>query len=246
MNRKMLTKMECRDNFVKNCEQIRYDFDLTQEAMAEVLGITATAYRKLINKDVDKINLYTAYKLSNFSGFTMLDLIGDLDESLKYQAKFRLLSKPQRRLIQGMIDFELSCQGSTAEEETVEIPLLALNGEFYDGFTLDTMSYFKYSLPLSLYNRYKDEFVCAVELPTSFYTPTFVKGDIILVGRGRHPRMGEIAIFSHERRVHLRKLEIRENAILTSIRQGIPPIEVDVKTFQKEWFCFGYIIRKMI
>lgn len=243
---KLLTKDQCRQNFMANCERLRYDLDLTQEQMADTLDMSLSTYRKLLAGEISKLSLYNVYKLSKRSGFSMLDLIGDLDESLKYQAKFQLLSRPQKRLIQGMIDFELSCQGSTKENETAEIPLLVLNGEFYDGFTLDTMSYFKYNLPLSLYNRYKDEFVCAVELPTSFYTPTFVKGDIILVGRGRHPRTGEIAIFSHDRRVHLRKLEIKDKAILTSIRQGIPPIEVDLKTFQRDWFCFGYVIMRII
>lgn len=242
---KLLTYSQCRSSFILNCERIRYDNRLTQEQMADILGLKTATYRRLINGEIDKLNLYPVYRLSKYSGFSMLDLIGDLDSALQYQAKYQQLSKPQKRFIQAIIDFQLSSPSVDEEEETVEIPLLKLNGEFYDGYTFDTAAYFKYALSKSIYKRYETEFVCALELPTSFYTPTFVKGDILLIGRGRHPRTGEIAIFSHNRNVHLRKLEIKDKAILTSIRQNIPPIEVDLKTFQREWFCFGYIIRRM-
>lgn len=244
----MLSQKQCTTNFIKNCERIRYDFNITQKQMADILGLSLSAYRKMVSGDVGRLSLYTVYKLSVYSGFSILDLIGNLDEALQYQAKYQQLSKVQRRLIQAIIDFQLSCQSYVTDEgeETIEIPLLKLNGEFFDGFTIDTASYFKYNLPMRLYKRYESEFVFALELPTSYYTPTFLKGDILLVGQNRHPRNGEIGIFTCDRKFHLRKLEIREKAILTSIRQNIPPIEVDLKTFQKEWFCFGYVLRRMV
>lgn len=239
------TRLECRNNFIDNCERIRYEYKLTQKQMADILDLSIRGYQNLINGEVDKVGGCTILRLAKYTGLSMESLIGDLSDTLPYLSMFQKLTKPQKRLIQAMIQFQVSCK-TDVDKKTVEVPMLVANSEFYDGFNLDTLSYYKYELPVDLYNQYEKEIICAMQLPNSYYTPTFLKGDVIIIGRGRQPRENEIGIFTHNREVHFRKLQIGEKAKLISIRAGIPPIEVDLKTFSKEWFCFGYVIKRMI
>lgn len=241
----MYNRTECRNNFVLNCERLRDLEGLTQKQMADVLGITFATYRKMVNYEIDKIGMCTALNLSEHTGISVRALASDLTDFIKLRKLYDELSPAQQKLTRAIIEFQHSCKVNH-DKNTIEIPMIMANSEFYDGFDLDTLTYEKYELPLNVYEAYKNEVICAMKLPNSYYTPTFLKGDVIIVGRGRQPRDNEIGIFTNKRKVHFRKLQIRDKAVLTSIRPGIPPIEVDLKTFSKEWLCFGYVIKRMI
>ena len=239
------SREQCKSNFIANCERIRYEKDLTQKEMADILGLSLNTYRNMIVGEVDKIGSYTVLRLSKYTGLSMESLIGDVTDTLPYLSLFQSLTKPQKKLIQAMIEFEKSCRPDP-EKKTIEVPMIIANGEFFDGFSLETLSYDKYKMPLPLYKEHEKEFICAMEMPNNFYAPTYLKGDVLIVGRGRQPRDNEVGIFTHKREVYFRKLQITDKAVLKSIRQGFPPVEVDLKTFSKEWFCFGYVIKRMI
>ena len=241
----MYNRMKCRDNFVLNCEKIRNLEGLTQKQMADILGITLATYRKMVNYEIDKIGMCTALNLSEHTGISVTALASNLAEVIRVKKLYDELSPAQKNLTDAIIEFQHSCRVDH-DNNTIEIPMIMANSEFYDGFNLDTLEYHKYALPLDVYNKYKNEIICAMKLPNSYYTPTFLKGDVIIVGRGRQPRENEIGIFTHKREVHFRKLQVRDKAILTSIRAGIPPMEVDLKTFSSEWLCFGYVLERLI
>lgn len=239
------SREQCKSNFINNCERIRYEKDLTQKEMADILGLSLNTYRNMIIGEVDKIGSYTVLRLSKYTGLSMESLIGDASDTLPYLSLFQSLNKQQKRHVQAVIEFETSCKADLGKG-TMDIPLIVANSEFFEGFSFDTLSYYKHQIPLNLYKQYENELMCAMEFPNSVYAPTFVKGDIVLIGRNRHPRDNEIGIFVHKGKVHIRKVYIQEKVILKSIRQGLPPIEIDIKTFNKEWYCFGYIIKRMI
>ena len=238
------SREQCKQNFISNCERIRYEKNLTQKEMADILDLSLNTYRNMIIGDVDKIGGYTALRLAKYTGLSIESLFGDISDTLPYLTMFQSLTKPQKRLVQAIIEFQKTCR-VLPDKKVIEIPLLVANSEFFEGFDLDTLSYYKYEIPLSLYRQHEHELICALQFPSSFYAPTFVTGDVVIMGRSRQPRENEIGIFSHKREIHFRKLQIKDKAILTSIRNGLPPIEVDLKTFSKEWFCFGYVIKRM-
>ena len=238
------SREQCKKNFISNCERIRYEKDLTQKEMADILDMSLNTYRNMILGDVDKISGYTTLRLSRYTGISMEKLLGDVSDTLPYLTMFENLSKQQKRHVQAVIEFEKSCMVDLGKGK-IEIPLIVANSEFFEGFDFDTLSYYKYEMPLSLYNQHDNELVCAIEMPNSFYAPTFVKGDVLLIGRNRQPRDNEIGVFVHKGEVHIRKVYMGEKVVLKSIRQGVPPVEVDAKAFNKEWYCFGYVIKKM-
>ena len=239
------TREQCTKNFIKNCELIRYERGLSQKAMAEILDVSLNTYKNMIIGDIEKISNYVTLRLARYTGLSMESLMGDVTDTLPYLTMFQSLNKQQKRHVQAVIEFEKSCKADTGKG-TMDIPLIVANSEFFEGFSFDTLSYYKHQIPLNLYKQYENELMCAMEFPNSVYAPTFVKGDIILIGRNRHPRDNEIGIFVHKGKVHIRKVYIQEKVILKSIRQGLPPIEVDTKAFNKEWYCFGYVIKRMV
>ena len=239
------TREQCTKNFIKNCEAIRYEKDLSQKEMAEILDVSLNTYKNLIIGEIDKISSYVVLRLSRYTGISMEKLLGDVTDTLPYLTIFETLNKQQKRHVQAVIDFEKSCKADI-ENNKIEIPLIVANGEFFENFSFDTLSYYKYELPLSLYKQHEEELICAMELPNNYYAPTLVRNDIILVGRNRQPRENEIGIFVNKGKVHIRKVYIREKVILKSIKQGVPSIEADLKAYAKEWYCFGYVIKKMV
>ena len=206
------TREQCTKNFIRNCETIRYEKDLSQKEMAEILDVSLNTYKKMIMGEVEKISNYVTLRLARYTGLSMESLMGDITDTLPYLTIFQSLNKQQKRHVQAVIEFGKSCKADIGKG-IMEIPLIVANSEFFEGFNFDTLSYYKYQVPLTLYKQYENELMCAMEFPNSVYAPTFVKGDVILIGRNRAPRDNEVGIFVHKGKVHIRKVYIQEKVI---------------------------------
>ena len=240
----MLSKEEIRRNFADNLEKLRIEKDISQQKMADILGVSFGTYRRMVMQANQKISAYTLYIASSYFNVPMSALISDMSEEIYLLKRFEKMSKQQKRFIRTVIDFETAVEGHP-DQQTVKITLLTPNGEIYDGYTFESFSFDKVYIPKKDYDTYCNHLSCAIKLPNSFYAPTYIKDDILLVGRDRLPRINEIAIFMNENKIYLRKLHLGETAVLEPIGTLGQKIEIPMKEFQKKWNVFGYVIKRI-
>lgn len=241
----VLSKDEFRRNFADNLEKLRVERDISQLKMADILGVSLGTYKRMVTYANQSISGYTLYSASSFFNVPMSALIGDMSEEIYLLKRFEKMSKQQKRFIKTVIDFETAVEGYP-DQHTVKITLLTPNGEIYDGFTFESFSYDKVYIPKKDYDTYCNNLSCAIKLPNSFYAPTYIKDDILLVGRDRLPRINEIAIFMNDNKIYLRKLLYnRDTAVLEPVGKLGQKIEIPMKEFQKKWNVFGYVIKRI-
>lgn len=239
----MLSREECRRNFAENCERIRTEKKLSQKEMAEILGMSLSSYRKMIDSTVQTISGYTVYALCVYSGVPMSALFGDITEQLYMLNKFEGMSKQQKRFIKAIVDFEYDFYRDKPSKEQNEITLMIPVGELHDGFNYDICTYEKINIGQD-YKRYEDRILCAVKIPSNFYAPAYVKGDILLIANDRQIRENEVGIFFHEGKSYLRRMVYADGMILEPVGHIGKPIRLSDEDL-KEWEKFGYVIKKI-
>lgn len=243
----MLSKEECRRNFAVNCEKIRYERDISQQKMAEILGISRVAYRKMIENTTQTISAYTAYRLCLYSGIPVSALFGDATEELYMLHKFENMTKQQRRFIKGIVDFESEFYTESKKKGKIprEITVMTPNGDMLDGFEYDTCTYDKVDIGND-FEKYKDAVFCGIRLPNNCYSPTYVKGDLLLIGNDRQPRNNEIGIFINKNtgRAYLRKLNAYDKPALEPVCSIGKPIDISGVEIEN-WIKLGYVIKKI-
>ena len=238
-----------RDNFSLNCEKIRVALDISQRQMAEYLHTSLPNYKKIVQGDTESIRYAYGRYLSELTGIYINDLfdsIIDLNnlDTYPYMKMIRQTSITQRKNTRARL--EIMVKNNVEEEsENVNLEMIIPNGEFFDGFTLDTLSYYTVKIPKSVYEQHKKELLCAVKMPTSYYKPTFMRDDIVLIGRSRNARENEISVLIHKKEVFFRKVEITDKVRLVSIKDNMPTIVLDPKEYDAEWDTYGYVITRL-
>lgn len=242
-------KLVYKNNFSLNCEKIRVALDISQRQMAEYLHTSLPNYKKMIAGDTESIRYAYGRYLSELTGIYINDLFdGPIDinniDTYPYMKMIKKTSITQRKNTRARLEILVK---NNVEEDAEEITLEMVepNGEFFDGFTLDTLSYYTVKIPKSVYEDHKKELLCAVRMPTSYYKPTFMKGDIVLIGKSRNARENEISVLIHKKEVYFRKVEVTDKVRLVSIKDNMPTIVLDHKEFDKEWDIYGYVITRL-
>ena len=82
-------------------------------------------------------------------------------------------------------------------------------------------------------------------MPTSYYKPTFMRDDIVLIGKSRQARENEISVLVHKGEIYFRKINITDKVRLVSIKDNLPTIVLDPKEFDREWDTYGYVITRL-
>lgn len=239
----MLSREECRKNFADNCERIREEKKLSQKAMAEILGMSLSSYRKMLDSTVQTISAYTLYALCVYSGVPMSALFGDATEQLYMLHKFEFMTKQQKRFIKAIVDFEHKFCTQDPKNERNEITLMTPTGELHDGFDYDTCTYEKVNIGHD-YKRYEDRILCAVKIPSNFYSPAYVKGDILLLANDRLIRENEVGIFLCDGKAYLRRMVYDDGMVLAPVGDIGTPIRLSDEDLKK-WTKFGYVLKKL-
>lgn len=239
----MLSREECRKNFAENCERIRAEKKLSQKEMAEILGMSLSSYRKILDSSVQTISAYTLYALCIYSGVPMSALFGDATEQIYMLHRFEFMTKQQKRFIKAIVDFEYNFYTQDPKNERNEITLMTPTGELHDGFDYDTCTYEKISIGQD-YRRYEDRILCAVKLPSNFYSPAYVKGDILLMANDRLIRENEVGIFLCDGKAYLRRMVYDEGMVLAPVGDIGTPIRLSDGDLKK-WTKFGYVLKKL-
>ena len=238
-----------KENFSTNCERIRVAFNLSQKEMAYYLKTSLANYRKIIQGDTESIRYAYGRYLSELTGIYINDLfdsvidINSLD-TFPYMKFIKQISRPHRKNTRARLQILAKIKDED-DSETITLEMVTPNGEFFDGFTLDTLSYYEVKIPKHIYEDHKKELMCAIRMPTSYYKPTFMKDDIVLIGKSRNARENEISVLIHNGEVYFRKVEITDKVRLVSIKDKLPTIVLDHKEFDRDWDTYGYVITRL-
>lgn len=237
-----------KENFAHNCERIRVALDLSQREMAEYLHTSLTNYKKMVTGDTESIRYAYGRYLSELTGIYINDLFDsqiDIEnvDTYPYMKMIKQTTEAQRNITRARLEI----QAETLAEETEEVTLdmVEPNGEMFDGFTLDTLSWYKVQIPKRIYEQHKKELICALRMPTNYYKPTFMKDDVVLIGRSRNARENEISVLIHNHELYFRKINITDKVRLVSIKDNMPTIILDPKEFEEEWDSYGYVITRL-
>lgn len=239
-----------RDEMVKkfadNLEQERFRLGLSQEVMAGKLDMSLATYKRLITYNVDKVDLYTTYKLYQLTGKVAYEYLGINDHYLDVKRKIMDLSPSQLNYIEGIIDFEVDFARSdhnTEDYVTVYVP----TGNMEDGMVYDTSSVTKVNIA-PYRAKYGSQISCGIKVTSNHLHPAYNEGDILLISR-QAIRDGDTGIFFNRTNgcVYVRKFRQTSPCRLEPISSYGETFYVDSnnKADMDKWIKFGFVIAKM-
>lgn len=135
-------------------------------------------------------------------------------------------------------EVETSLDFCTSTSKVCKIPILSPNSSYDKNtveyiFTNSTMD----SLTLSCHTKQNIEY--GIRITSFCYHPVYQYGDILLISRDRAPHSGEIGIFLHQNRLHIRAFYKVQNYIFLKAVNHLGP---DIKIYDfSEWNILGYV-----
>lgn len=239
----MLNKLDFINTFMENVEKERIEMNISQQKMADLLEVSLSTYKRMINGDVAKCDLYTAYKLFQVTGKYFVEFADKNNHITGYMQKVRNLSKSQLTFVKSIIDFEYNFRMSS--EETDEfISVLILTGDMEDGMIYDSANVVKM--------RYKSvlssNIICGIQVTSNHLHPVYNTGDVILISK-QPIRDGDVGVFINKesRRAYLRKFLQRSPCELIPINDYGETFYVDPfnKNDMDRWIKYGKVISKI-
>ena len=244
MNRTELTTV-----FVEHLEHERNLAGLTQTQMAEKMDLSLSGYKKIISGETYKIDLYTAYRLSLFTGKSISEFLDDIHSDLSdIIEKMRKLSPLQLNFVSTIVDFETAfLDGISPGASSDYVTLFTPTGALRDGMIWDTAHMEK--INVSHYRRiFGSQLHCAMRITSDHLHPVYGQNDILLISK-KAPRDGDTVIFIHSRthRCYLRRFRQTMPWTLEPINSyGIPlTIDTNDPCERNNWIIFGKVLTKM-
>ena len=245
-----MTKYDLYSNFSLNIEIERERLRLSQQKMADALGISLSKYKVLISNPYEaNIDVYLAHKIHKLTGKTARELCGDNMPEFDIIKYFRALPKHRQEAIRYLMEIEhqLPHDSSPNAKEEDMISCFIPTGNMSDGMTLDSRDIV--SLNISEYKKNCNERIdCAVKITSNHLHPIYMKGDYLLISK-RAPRDGDIGIFIRKetREVFIREFKQTDPCELRPINEYGEVIYVDSNSRQdmEKWIKFGTVITTM-
>lgn len=241
-----MTRLEINKLFAENIEKERYNLGLSQKEMADELDMSLSAYKRIINQSVDKIDLYMTYRLYQLTGKTAYNFMGISDSRLSMHEKMDSLSAHQLSFIDSVIDFEMmfaSIHDDTEDYITVFVP----TGNMEDGMIYDSSNVKKENIA-QYRKRYGSQISCGIEVTSNHLHPVYNLGDILLISR-RPVRDGDTGVFVNKENgcVYIRKFHQTNPCMLEPINEYGETFYVDSKdkADMDKWAKFGTVIAKI-
>lgn len=241
-----MAKKELAINFANNLEIERMNLDISQAEMADRLGLSLSTYKRIINNETSKIDIYTAYRLYEFTRKSFLEYANDQDEYINISKKIHNLSKSQLNVLNSFVDFQLSCQDCKSDSEKF-IPLFIPTGNMEDGMILDSAHYQKFDV--SCYkNKYGTEIDCGIKITSNHLHPVYHLNDILLLSC-TPIRDGDTGIFINKENgcAYIRKFHQNSPATLEPVNNLGKTFHVDIHNEKdmSKWIKFGHVISKI-
>lgn len=245
-----MTRAELYKNFANNIEIERDRLRLTQQKMADALGISLSKYKILITNPYEaNIDIYLAHKIQRLTGKSTRELCNDTIPELQMLKFFRELPKHRQEAIKYIIELEHELPrdemagADEADYTTCYVPM----GNMEDGMVLDSRDFI--TINVAEYKKNCCEKIdCAVKITSNHLHPVYVKGDILLI-RKRAPRDGDIGIFvlKETRQIFIREFKQTNPCELRPIN-GLGDIFYVDSNNPKDmdrWIKFGTVITTM-
>lgn len=245
-----MTRNTLISNFIEKMEKERIATGLTQVQMAQQLEMSVSGYKKLIAGEISRIDLYTAYRLCEFTGKWLFEFYGEnvSSELTRAAANLRLLTRQQLQFVSSVINLEIDLiKNSTIPDKDDYINLLTPTGSLQDGMYWDSVHIEKINVA-HYRERFGADLHCALNITSTHLYPAYNPGDILLLSLSA-PKDGDTGIFINkaDNRGYIRKLRQSNQWILEPINNyGIPfiidpfrPKDID------NWIVFGRVLTKM-
>lgn len=241
-----MDRQELVHNFIENVEKNRISMGLTQQQMAQKLGMSVSGYKKMILGQTSKIDLYVAHRMYALTGKMLFELCDDPIPALPRINKYRSLTPRQQDFIRGIIDFEYAFKEENKlpdEFISVYVPI----GNVKDGMIWDSANIEKVNAAPYI-KRFGAALNCGIKVTSNHLHPAYHQGDILLINR-QPPRDGDVGIFinTESGRVYIRKFRQTDPCRLEPINYYGVPIEVDSndEAAMDKWIKFGRVLTKM-
>lgn len=241
-----MNRIEMNRQFAENLERERTILSLTQQQMATELGMSLSAYKRLITCATDKVDLYALHRLYLLTGKLAYEYTSISDPYLNLKQKIAKLSPASLTYIDSLIDFEktfASTHTDCDEYLTVYIP----TGNMEDGMIYDSANIEKVKIG-SARNKYSSLISCGIKITSNHLHPVYNKDDILLISP-RPIRDGDTGIFVRKDNgcVYIRKFYQTSPCKLEPVNSYGETFYVDStdKTSMDNWYKFGCVITKI-
>ena len=188
----------------------------TLKTLSDQSGVPYETLKKLANAKIDNPSLQSVCKVAQAFDCTLDCLLGSEQELI---SKIHSLPPRSVRFLEAMADMELSLTMQPQSKTETLIPVVIPTGSMTDGIVFDSL--LTEDLDISPYfDRFGSQLFCAVKITGNQFSPTYLDGDLLLVGRNQQPHYGTIGIFIHNNRLYLRRYVTESPLQLESITQN--------------------------
>lgn len=241
---------EMADNISTNLEIERSRLGLTQAQFAEKLEMSLSSYKRIINCETTKLDVYTAYLIYKITGKYTCELAGYRDSYIDVGKKLKFLSKRQLNYIDALTDVELAFANSitqSGKNPDDYIPVLIPTGNMKDGMYLDSCN--SEEINISHYRKiFGSELHFGIKITSNHLHPVYHKDDIILISRNPI-RDGDTGIFLNTQThcAYIRKFHQTSPCSLEPINNYGETFYVDSNDVDdmNKWIKFGYVLTKI-
>ena len=245
----MISREKIVENIALSMERERIALGYSQQQMAKALDMSLSSYKRIINGETNKIDLYTAYLLAAITGKQPEELYGLLTPLQKARSALGDLSQSQLNFVSSVIRFELQFAKDLRDGESIDdyVTLLIPTGNMQDGMYLDTFSLKKVNVA-PYRKRYGEALDCAIQITSNHLHPTYVQNDILLISRSPI-RDGDTGIFINRDKglAYIRKFHQTVPTLLEPVSSWGHSFTVDSNDPKDmdRWIKFGRVITKM-
>lgn len=240
------TRLEMAQEFSVNLEKERIRLGLSQKELADKLELSLSSYKRLINGETERIDLYIAYKLYQLTGKLAYEFLDVSETYLDLKKKIIGLSASQLAFIDAMIDFEKAFS-EVHEDADDYITVFVPTGNMEDGMVYDSANVEKINIA-SYRKKFGNRINCGIKVTSNHLHPVYHVGDILLISKSPI-RDGDTGIFINKENgcVYIRKFRQTSPCLLEPITEYGECIAVDGNNAQDmdKWIKFGVVIAKM-
>lgn len=268
-----MTKYDLYKNFSENIEKERYRLGLSQQKMADALGISLSKYKIIISNPAESnVDMFLAHKIQKLTGKTARELCDDDIPELQMLKWFRELPKHRQEAIKYIIEIEhqlphdsahnidecgSNCPARSTDHANVAscsknidgdcVTCFVPTGNMADGMILDSRDFL--TINIAEYKKNCCERIdCGVKITSNHLHPIYAKGDILLVSK-RAPRDGDIGIFIYKetRQIFIREFKQTQPCELRPINDYGRILYVDSNdpSDMAKWIKFGTVVTTM-
>lgn len=245
-----MTKTELYANFAENIEIERVRLKLSQQKMADALGISLSKYKVLITNPYEaNIDIYLAHQIQRLVGRSVRELCGDELPELRLMRLFRELPEHRQDAIRCLIETEHQLAQGNRDRHSEECPVTCFvpTGNMEDGMFLDSSSFVTIDIGSAAHGS-RDKVDCAVKITSNHLHPVYMKGDVLLVSR-HAPRDGDVGIFISKatRRMYIREFKQTSPCELRPLNDygEVIYVDSDSREDMEKWIKFGTVIHVM-